>query len=729
VTGEIRSWVGSSTPVGCIAKSVIVLLAPVVLGLWGLDQFLHWQAGQAAAAPGAPGQPAQVSAAPRPAVPVHISVSRPLAVLTLVLLLIAAPVLVRRLAPRRLRHRLYRGLQIAGAILALLQPGLLLGAAVTAAVCWERPKPLRFLVRGCAAVPAAILLALGAWSWGWSLLLLSGHLTVAQALASALVEVFLGSFWLRLYLDLTSTAEAKVKLAKESERLEAHFKYASGPNLIHPPFWQRRRRHPRDYVDLGVDRVRKRALRVPLRCLRRHATIVGVTGWGKTVASARFIDGVLAQPEPWAVFIVDCKGGELRETAQELAQAHGVRFQEVNPGQPGSLRYDITQLGSPAEIADKLTAAFPTTPEAGIYRDTSYHALVHAAAAHVSVNGKVQLEELEAALDQSSLSQLAGQVRDVAPETHAALLAIAERMANPRHTTSSAINGMASRLGALRAGRFGAVLDGEGPTLDLEKATTEPGVTYISLPALASSADLRMMGRVLLHDLKLLAHLRLDPIRRPRPCLVVLDEFSALDDPDNVRDFLRQAREPEMPCLTASQSLPEPGGCRNELLQAGVVLFLKCLAADAEEFAQLAGTVVGQALDREIEFFPVRSSRGAVSEAERFRCHPRWFRQFAYPGFCGIRFDQPGELPIATIAQIYQNQPDATLAGRAWCWLTERLRASRRGPDARSAAGSGQPTTEPAWQAGTGDEAEGAGDGTSRKADGPTTTLAPEGPQ
>jgi hypothetical protein len=74
----------------------------------------------------------------------------------------------------------------------------------------------------------------------------------------------------------------------------------------------------------------------------------------------------------------------------------------------------------------------------------------------------------------------------------------------------------------------------------------------------------------------------------------------------------------------------------------------------------LAGTVVGQALDREIEFFPVRSSRGAVSEAERFTCHPRWFRHFANPGVCGIRFDQIGELPTATIAQIHRNEPDAS---------------------------------------------------------------------
>ena len=35
------------------------------------------------------------------------------------------------------------------------------------------------------------------------------------------------------------------------------------------------------------------------------------------------------------------------------------------------------------------------------------------------------------------------------------------------------------------------------------------------------------------------------------------------------------------------ETCPEPGGCRNELLQAGVVLFLKCLPADADEFAML----------------------------------------------------------------------------------------------------------------------------------------------
>ncbi|MBJ7598184.1 type IV secretion system DNA-binding domain-containing protein [Candidatus Nephthysia bennettiae] len=721
MNGEVRGWVWGSTPAGCLIRCVVLLFTPIVVALWGLDQYLHRQA--------ATGQPGS-SGAPRAAIAVRVDFDQLLTVLALVLLLGAGMALMRRFAPQQVQRRLYRGLQVAGGILALLQPGLLLGAAVTAAICWERPRPLRYLVRGCAAVAAALLLALGAWSWGWPVLLRSGHLPIAQAMLAALVEVFLGSVWLRLYLDLTSTAESEVRMAKRGDRMQARFERAAGADPIHPLVWQRTRRHPAGSIDLGVDRVRGRALQVPLRSLRRHATLVGVIGSGKTVAIGRIIDGVLAQPVPWAVLVVDCKGGELHDTAQELAETHGVPFQEVNPGQPRSLRYDITQLGSPAEIADKLTSAFPSTPDAAIYRDTSYHALVHAVAARMSTNGgTVLLEELEATLDKAMLSKLAGQVRESVPGTASELLAIAERMGNPRHTTSSAISGMASRLGALRAGRFAEILNGGGPALDLITAASEPRVTYISLPALASSADLRMMGRVLLSDLKLLAHHRLHPANRPRPCLIVLDEFSALDDPENVRDLLRQAREPELPCLTASQSLPEPGGCRNELLQAGLQVFLKCLPADADEFAMLAGTVIGRSLVHEVEFFPVRSRKGATGELERFRCHPRWFRLFANPGLCGVRFDRPGELPTVTIAQIYENQPDTTLAGRACCWLTERLGGSRREPDVRSAAGSGETAAkpEPAWQAGTGDEAGGSDSSTSRNGDGPRVALAPEG--
>ena len=128
-----------------------------------------------------------------------------------------------------------------------------------------------------------------------------------------------------------------------------------------------------------------------------------------------------------------------------------------------------------------------------------------------------------------------------------------------------------------------------------------------------------------------------------------------------------------MPTVTASQYLPDPGGSRNELLQAGVLIFLKCLTADAEEFANLSGTVITRSLVREVEFLPWQSGKGAVGPAEAFRVHPRWFRHFANPGQAGVRFDVPGRLPTATVVQVYAEEPELTPLGRLLCQLTERF--------------------------------------------------------
>jgi hypothetical protein len=91
----------------------------------------------------------------------------------------------------------------------------------------------------------------------------------------------LGAAWLRLYVDLTSTAEAEMRMVKRSKRTQERFERAAGPEPIHPPFWHRTRRHPTGSIDLGVDRVRARALRVPIRCLRRTRP------WSVSLAGAR----------------------------------------------------------------------------------------------------------------------------------------------------------------------------------------------------------------------------------------------------------------------------------------------------------------------------------------------------------------------------------------------------------------------------------------------------------
>jgi hypothetical protein len=75
-------------------------------------------------------------------------------VLALILQAVAALIALRRFTPRVVYRRVYRAVQVLAVILAALQPGLLLGAGLTAAACWERPWPFRYLVRECAMAPA-----------------------------------------------------------------------------------------------------------------------------------------------------------------------------------------------------------------------------------------------------------------------------------------------------------------------------------------------------------------------------------------------------------------------------------------------------------------------------------------------------------------------------------------------------------------------------------------------
>ena len=79
---ETRSWVLGSTPVGCLARSVIMFFIPVVLGLWGLDQYLHWQAAQRTV--GRPDSPAGA----HPAISISVDLSHPLTFLVVVLFLV-----------------------------------------------------------------------------------------------------------------------------------------------------------------------------------------------------------------------------------------------------------------------------------------------------------------------------------------------------------------------------------------------------------------------------------------------------------------------------------------------------------------------------------------------------------------------------------------------------------------------------------------------------------------
>jgi type IV secretory pathway TraG/TraD family ATPase VirD4 len=190
---------------------------------------------------------------------------------------------------------------------------------------------------------------------------------------------------------------------------------------------------------------------------------------------------------------------------------------------------------------------------------------------------------------------------------------------------------MRARLGALLHGEYGAILEaGAGRQLDLLAALDAPGITYVSLPALAVSEDTALMARVLIQDLKQAAYERLRQADA-NPALLILDEFAALGDPEQIQDLLRQAREARVGVVISTQQLPDARwarALRQTLLGAGLLVAHRLGADDAEAVARVIGSVRGARVTRSYEHGE-EVGRRSVTTVDRYAVEPDALQRLA----------------------------------------------------------------------------------------------------
>ena len=374
---------------------------------------------------------------------------------------------------------------------------------------------------------------------------------------------------------------------------------------------------------LGVNRVRGEAVELDMpRDVSQHVTLIGVTGSGKTTTAAVLARAALAGQI--AVVIVDAKGGGLRTVARALAAEQNVPYREVLPGAPTSVGYDPCALGSAGQIADKLVAAFTHGPNAEIYRLIAQEALAVLTSALQALGERVTVRRLRAELDHKRLDVIAQRVGAVSPAVEAEL----DELAGRGRLTADALEGMRARLGALLRGVYGELFDDDRPALRLERSITESGMTYIGLPALAATNDTTLMARVLIQDLKQVAHLQL-LASAPPPALLILDEFAALDDPVQLCDLLRQAREARIATVVSTQHLPDEQSAhalRSSLLGAGLLITHRAGHADAEAAAAAIGTERAVEVTRQVSA-GVDSGVGSIRKVERYVVNPNVIKQ------------------------------------------------------------------------------------------------------
>ncbi|HUZ86150.1 MAG TPA: M48 family metalloprotease [Candidatus Baltobacterales bacterium] len=545
------------------------------------------------------------------------------------------------------RHQLASSLLLALAISALCQPGLLIGAAIAATTfAWRGISPwLRWVAALAMAGLALHLLSYAVWAWperlagtsavawwpaGWSF-----HPSVASISKTLVDEALAGPLWVLAFLWEEKVRTGRLSHAVMRDTKEKRAIQRAFASHIPPNGGVLAMTHSDGALTLGIESTSHKAFDLTLPAtLGRHVTVLGRPGSGKTTTALRLMQGALAAGYP--VVVVDAKGlGSLRRNAEAISAA--LPFQVVAPGDPRTLRYNPC-AGTPSQVSNKLVGAFAFGPEAEIYKNIVQETLPIVVRALLVTQQPVTLANISEALDPKSMLGFAAQVGDKDDAAKQLLVSFANRGS----LYNSAFAGMRARLGALMHGEFGEVFASDGPNsvLDLAGAFTKAGITYISLPAMASSEDVGLMARVLVQDIKQVAAARLRN-DATIPALLVLDEFAALQEANQLNDLLLQAREAGIACVVCTQFLPpasEAPLLRAALMGAGLFIAHQTGAEDAEPVAKLFGTEARLDWTAQIDNQTGYSEKGTVRPVHEYVVHPDTLRNLPR-GKAAVRSD------------------------------------------------------------------------------------------
>jgi hypothetical protein len=539
---------------------------------------------------------------------------------------------------------------VLGACVALAQPGILLTASATAVWRWRKQpsRNRRILRSGIAATPLLWLHSSITWAWPWrDLLAHAAILPVAPVptsptLHSVAVEALAGPLWLEGATLLVHLRQRSVHAqVRRDHRLDQRrWRAITGINQPNvptpdstPTLADSRQPHPNGCIRIGLDLETGIPLDLALPTdLAAHAFLPGASGSGKTNTVARLTDGALANG--YGVVIIDCKAGNLGGVARSLAGRYCTPFRLVDPDHPHSLGYNPCTGDAPA-VANKLVGTFTFGPNAEIYKHIAIETMSVAVRGLHAAGEQVTLESLYAAFGPRGLSKIAhrvttdGRLRqrllDLDPPD-------AERLG------AAGRAGLQRRLGALLEGKFGGLFRAQ-PSLDWNEVAAEPSVTYLALSALASSEDVDLMGRVIVQDLKQLCARRLRQLADGlslAPIVLVIDEFAALDEPAQLLDLLRQAREALVTIVLSTQHMPETYPLQAACLGAGLIIAHRVAAPDAEMIAAQFGTRPATDITHQIDYTSGASDQGSIRHVDRFHVHPNELREFA-PGQAAIK--------------------------------------------------------------------------------------------
>ncbi len=404
---------------------------------------------------------------------------------------------------------------------------------------------------------------------------------------------------------------------------------------------------------LGADR---RGLPVRVRFGRqsgRHQLLLGAAGSGKTNALVLTVCRHIQAG--FGAICIEFKGE--REVGNRLmaeASLHGRPFRRFTL--EGGDHWNPLRRGSRSELKDKLIASEDFSERH--YEAMYERYLLNLFWALEDRGEPPDLAEVVRLVDPDELALVARDLQDEAAADR--LSRYLERLADDQRRH---LRGLQDRLALLVEGEVGEYLspsDESKGEIDLLQAVEEGAVTCFSLNSSRYPQTAKLIGNLLLQDLKTVCGTREDDPEHKRPAIVAIDEFGALDQ-DHVAGLFQRARSAAVSLLLSTQEVADlrrvAEGFEDQVL--GNVEVLIALRQNVPESAELVASFAGTEEVWEHTFqtdhrlgVPKHrggeSGLGTMARGEQFAIHPNVLKRLAV-GRAALVTKNPHEARVVAI--------------------------------------------------------------------------------
>jgi hypothetical protein len=391
---------------------------------------------------------------------------------------------------------------------------------------------------------------------------------------------------------------------------------------------------------------------LPTAELDKHIALIGTTGSGKTTTLANFIHYAMEVGQ--SCLIIDGKGDEsFRSRVERLAAAAGRTGNTFSMNSPAK-NYNPFMTGTPSELTDKLMALTDWSEEH--YKLSAQRYLQLLFRIFQLQQKQADLRSITNCCDRSKLLELAyrrpercNQARKTPSssidfavllepqpaERVAAATQLQEIAEGLNAIDKKAIDGLASRLGVLAEGDWGELLTSSPEMLSVEEVLAKRQVGLFSLDSLRYPEQARLLGRLIIADLKtnIARHGRSRPGQK---VTLMVDEFNVFVSSQAV-DMINKSRSAGFEALLSFQSLADIDvlhqgeAIRRQIIQNCNTLIVQRQndPKDAAELAAAIGTREAFQITLHTNWQTGPTGGGNMRKAEEYLYPPSAIKQLA----------------------------------------------------------------------------------------------------